>query len=160
MGWNCVTFYKYSWVIESVNESGPLMTSESLSPDRVFHQVWPLQQWHSALHGAHSSEWPSRRYDSGATGWTVSTNTRRQTDGLKVTGIHFRGFVWLMCFTRSESTGVFLTPEIIRAEFPLPENVPSTPRQLKDDSFKDDNRYTVHTHTHCRTRSIMHLCFH
>ncbi|XP_052344583.1 cilia- and flagella-associated protein 221-like [Oncorhynchus keta] len=38
----------------------------------------------------------------------------------------------------SESMGVTLTPEMIRAEFPLPENVPSTPRQLKDDSSKDD----------------------
>nr|XP_046178991.1 cilia- and flagella-associated protein 221-like isoform X2 [Oncorhynchus gorbuscha] len=35
----------------------------------------------------------------------------------------------------SESMGVSLTPE-----FPLPENVPSTPRQLKDDSSKDDRR--------------------
>lgn len=95
MGWNCVTCIHKVEIIDWLNDStlctSPLMVSESLSPDRVFHQVWPLQQWHSALHGAHSSEWPSRRYDSGATGWTVSTNTRRQTDGLKVTGIRFRG---------------------------------------------------------------------
>ncbi|XP_036807319.1 uncharacterized protein LOC110497099 [Oncorhynchus mykiss] len=51
----------------------------------------------------------------------------------------------------SESTGVSLTPEMIRAEFPLPENVPSTPRQLKDDSFKDDSS----SPSPCKTPQMM-----
>ncbi|CDQ94889.1 unnamed protein product [Oncorhynchus mykiss] len=51
----------------------------------------------------------------------------------------------------SESTGVSLTPEMIRAEFPLPENVPSTPRQLKDDSSKDDRS----SPSPCKTPQMM-----
>ncbi|XP_021464399.1 cilia- and flagella-associated protein 221 [Oncorhynchus mykiss] len=54
---------------------------------------------------------------------------------------------------QSESTGVSLTPEMIRAEFPLPENVPSTPRQLKDDSFKDDSSSL----SPCKTPQMMPL---
>ncbi|KAL1021897.1 hypothetical protein UPYG_G00019440 [Umbra pygmaea] len=54
---------------------------------------------------------------------------------------------------QSENMAVFLTPEMVRAQFPLSDDVPSTPRQNTEDSSKDDNSFL----SQCKTHQIMPL---